>query len=65
MGLGTNQTGVVVADKWIGEIWQDEAVATYMAKTVMRNLVEVFQHEKTKATPSTDRNLVVGVQAQR
>lgn len=48
MGLGTNQTGVVVADKWIGEIWQDEAVATYMAKTVMRNLVEVFQHAKGK-----------------
>jgi hypothetical protein len=48
MGLGTNQTGVVVADKWIGEIWQDEAVATYEAKAVMRNLVEVFQHQKNK-----------------
>ena len=48
MGLGTNQTGVVVADKWIGEIWQDEAIATYEAKTVMRNLVEVFQHQKHK-----------------
>ena len=48
MGLGTAQTGVVVADKWIGEIWQDEAIATYEAKTVMRNLVEVMQHEKHK-----------------
>lgn len=48
MGLGTNQTGVTVADKWIGEIWQDEAIATYEAKTVMRNLVEVFQHQKNK-----------------
>lgn len=48
MGLGTNQTGVTVADKWIGEIWQDEAIATYEAKTIMRNLVEVFQHQKNK-----------------
>ena len=48
MGLGTAQTGVVVADKWIGEMWQDEAIATYEAKTVMRNLVEVFQHQKHK-----------------
>src|SRR3972149_6730245 len=48
MGLGTNQTGVIVADKWIGEIWQDEAIATYEAKAVMRNLVEVFQHQKHK-----------------
>ena len=48
MGLGTDNTGRVVADKWIGEIWQDEAIATYEAKTVMRNLVEVFQHQKHK-----------------
>ena len=48
MGLGNSQTGVIVADKWIGEIWQDEAIATYEAKTVMRNLVEVFQHQKHK-----------------
>lgn len=48
MGLGTNQTGVVVADKWIPQQWQDEAIATYMAKTVMRNLVNVMQHEKHK-----------------
>ena len=48
MALGTNQTGVTVADKWIGEIWQDEAIATYEAKTIMRNLVEVFQHQKNK-----------------
>lgn len=48
MALGTNQTGVVVADKWIGEMWQDEAIATYEARAVMRNLVEVFQHQKHK-----------------
>lgn len=48
MGLGTNHTGVVVADKWIPEMWQDEAIATYEAKAVMRNLVEVFQHQKHK-----------------
>lgn len=48
MALGTNQTGVVVADKWIAELWQDEAIATYEAKAVMRNLVEVMQHNKHK-----------------
>lgn len=48
MPLGTAHTGVVVADKWIGEMWQDEAIATYEAKTIMRNLVEVFQHKKNK-----------------
>ena len=48
MGLGTNQTGVVVADKWIPQQWQDEAIATYMAKTVMRNLVATMSHQKHK-----------------
>lgn len=48
MGLGTNQTGVVVADKWIPQQWQDEAIATYMAKTVMRNLVTTMTHQKHK-----------------
>ena len=48
MGLGTNQTGVVVADKWIPQQWQDEAIATYMAKTVMRNLVSTMSHQKHK-----------------
>lgn len=48
MGLGTNQTGVVVADKWIPQQWQDEAIATYMAKTVMRNLVSTMTHQKHK-----------------
>lgn len=48
MGLGTNNTGVVVADKWIPQQWQDEAIATYMAKTVMRNLVATMTHQKHK-----------------
>lgn len=48
MGLGTNQTGVIVADKWIPQQWQDEAIATYMAKTVMRNLVSTMTHSKHK-----------------
>ena len=48
MGLGTNQTGVIVADKWIPQQWQDEAIATYMAKTVMRNLVATMSHQKHK-----------------
>lgn len=48
MGLGTNQTGVVVADKWIPQQWQDEAIATYMAKTVMRNIVSTMSHQKHK-----------------
>ena len=46
MGLGSNHTGVIVADKWIPEQWEDRAIATYMAKTVMRNHVEVMQHGK-------------------
>lgn len=48
MGLGTNHTTVTNADKWIPQMWQDEAIATYQAKTVMRNLVEVMQHQKNK-----------------
>lgn len=48
MGMGTGHTTVSAADKWIPELWQDEVVATYMAKTVMRNLVDVNQHEKHK-----------------
>lgn len=48
MGLGTNQTGVIVADKWIPQQWQDESIATYMAKTVMRNLVSTMTHSKHK-----------------
>jgi hypothetical protein len=46
MGLGTNHTGVVVADKWIPEQWEDRAIATYMASTVMRNHVETMTHGK-------------------
>lgn len=48
MGLGTNHSTTTTQDKWIPEIWQDEAIATYMSKTVMRNLVEVMQHAKHK-----------------
>lgn len=48
MGLGTNHSTVTTQDKWIPEQWQDEAIATYMAKTVMRNHVEVMQHKKNK-----------------
>lgn len=48
MGLGTNQTTITVADKWIPEIWQDEAVATYMGKTVMANLVTKMNHKGKK-----------------
>lgn len=48
MGLGTNHSTVTTQDKWIPEQWEDEAIATYMGKTVMRNLVEVMQHGKGK-----------------
>lgn len=48
MGLGTNHSTTTTQDKWIPEMWQDEAIATYMAKTVMRNNVEVMQHAKHK-----------------
>lgn len=48
MGLGIDHSTVTTQDKWIPELWRDEAIATYEAKTVMRNLVEVMQHEKHK-----------------
>lgn len=48
MGLGTNHSTTTTQDKWIPEQWEDEAIATYMAKTVMRNHVEVMQHAKHK-----------------
>lgn len=48
MGLGTNHSTTTTQDKWIPEMWQDEAIATYMGKTVMRNIVEVMQHKKNK-----------------
>ncbi len=40
MPLGTNNTTVTVADKWIPAQWEDEAIATYKGKTVMANLVK-------------------------
>lgn len=48
MALGTNHTTTTTAANWIPEMWQDEAIATYEAKTVMRNLVEVVKHAKNK-----------------
>jgi hypothetical protein len=48
MGLGTNHSTITTQNKWIPQLWQDEAIATYMAKTVMRNLVSVMQHQKHK-----------------
>lgn len=48
MPLGTNNTTLTVADKWIPQIWEDEAIATYKAKTVMANLVKRMKHAKHK-----------------
>lgn len=48
MGLGTNHSTVTTQDKWIPAQWEDEAIATYMAKTVMRNHVDVRSHAKGK-----------------
>lgn len=48
MGLGTNHSTVTTQDKWIPEIWEDRAIATYLAKTVMRNHVEVNKHAKNR-----------------
>lgn len=48
MPLGTNHSTVTTQDKWIPEQWEDEAIATYKAKTVMRNHVKVMQHGKHK-----------------
>lgn len=48
MPLGTDHITVTNADKWIPQMWQDEAIATYQAKTVMRNMVEVIKHKKNK-----------------
>ena len=53
MGLGTNHSTITTQDKWIPQLWQDEAIATYMAKTVMRNLVSVMQHQKHKGDSIT------------
>lgn len=48
MALGSNHTTTTVADKWIPELWEDEAIATYKAKTVMGNLVKRMKHAKHK-----------------
>ena len=48
MGLGTNHSTTTTQDKWIPELWQDNVIATYMAKSVMRNHVEVIQHGKNR-----------------
>lgn len=48
MGLGTNHTTTTVADKWIPEQWQDEAIATYKGATVMAGLVTKIMHQKNK-----------------
>lgn len=48
MPLGTDHITTTNADKWIPQMWQDEAIATYEAKTVMRGLVEVMKHAKNK-----------------
>lgn len=48
MGLGTAHSTVTTQDKWIPDLWRDEAIATYEAKTVMRNLVTTMQQAKNK-----------------
>lgn len=48
MALGTNQTTITTAANWIPELWQDEAIATYKGKTVLRNLVTVVNHKGKK-----------------
>jgi len=48
MGLGTAHSTVTTQDKWIPELWEDDAIATYMAKTVMRNHVTTMTHVKHK-----------------
>lgn len=48
MGLGTAHTTTTVADKWIPELWEDEAVSTYKTKTVMANLVKRMKQNKGK-----------------
>lgn len=48
MPLGSNQDTITTADKWIPEQWEDDAIATYKAKTVMANLVKKMNHQKQK-----------------
>lgn len=42
-----NMTTTTTAN-WIPELWQDEAIATYKGKTVMRNLVTIENHKGKK-----------------
>lgn len=39
MALGTNHTTLTTSDAFIPELWSDEVLGTYEAKTVMANLV--------------------------
>jgi hypothetical protein len=56
MGLGTNHSTLTTQAKWIPEQWEDEAIATYMAKTVMRGLIDTMTHSKHKGDTITFPN---------
>lgn len=48
MALGSNQMTITTMANFIPEIWQDEVIATYKGKTVMRNLVKYLNHKGKK-----------------
>lgn len=48
MALGSGHNTTTTSDKWIAEQWEDDAIATYMGKTVMANLVTRMTHGKGK-----------------
>jgi hypothetical protein len=48
MGLGTNNTTVTTADKYIPELWSMEVIAAYKANNAMRSRVTLFNHNKKK-----------------
>lgn len=48
MALGSNHQTITTMANFIPEIWQDEVIATYKGKTVMRNLVKYLNHKGKK-----------------
>lgn len=48
MALGSNHQTITTMANFIPEMWQDEVIATYKGKTVMRNLVKYISHKGKK-----------------
>lgn len=48
MALGSGHSTVTTSDKWIPELWEDQAIATYQGVTAMAGLVTKIKHGKNK-----------------